>query len=137
MKSFFPVEYLKQMPIEKPKFSEPCNGCGLCCRVQACQVSTHFLKSTQAPCVALEYHDEKFQCGMVLRPEHYLGNEFLAAYKDKKMPGTKEITGEELSLGECFAKLIYSGEGCGMPDEITLVRGKETAEAIIAEANKG
>lgn len=97
----FPFRILQDH--DKPKFGEPCNHCGLCCRVQACHVSRKFLNSQQAPCIALEMHDGKFMCGMVIRPSHYLN----INWRD-------EAFEQELIQG--FKRLIETGSGCGMDD---------------------
>lgn len=101
----FPALWVKDH--NKPKFTEPCNNCGLCCRVQACHVSREFLKSEQAPCIALEYHDGKFLCGMTIRPLHYL-----------ELPADQELH-KQLVAG--FRELLYIGQGCGMRDEIVIM----------------
>jgi len=99
-----------QQHAPKPEFGKPCNNCGLCCRVEACRVSKTFLRSAQAPCIALEFHDGKFFCGMVRRPSYYLNVSHL------------NLGGEaDEILSEKFAALIYSGQGCGMPDEVAVM----------------
>lgn len=58
----------------KPEQGKPCNGCGACCASEPCPVSLALLKQHQAPCVALEWHeqDKRYYCGMVTAPSHYL-----------------------------------------------------------------
>lgn len=91
---------------QKPLFGEPCNNCGLCCRVQACHLSREFLHSEQAPCIALEVHDGKFLCGMILRPSHYLGLN----------PKVDE------HLGKLHGMLVDAGAGCTMDDVVMAVQ---------------
>lgn len=90
---------------DKPRRGEPCNNCGLCCRVDTCQVSRQLLQSEQTPCIALEMHDGKFMCGMLRRPEHYLPN--------------GKVTPEDLHF---ILYWVHPGFGCEMPDEIKLVQ---------------
>jgi len=105
----------------KSKFATECNHCGLCCRVQACEVSLNFLHSNQTPCIALEVHDGKFLCGVVLRPEHY----FPQANQDgKPMEEVREIVKQILAIGE----------GCGMPDNVALARIEDHPELDRAHA---
>ena len=42
----------------KPALAAPCNGCGVCCAAE--------------PCPALEWHDDRYRCGLLARPRHYL-----------------------------------------------------------------
>ena len=113
----FPFHILQDH--DKPLYGEPCNNCGLCCRVQACKVSEIFLKSSQAPCIALEYHDGKLLCGMLIRPAHYLGITF---------PDATAETASQYLIPQ-FRLLIGAGDGCSMPDEVLAVKLKvgETA----------
>lgn len=106
MSTVFPARILQDH--NKPAFREPCNHCGLCCRVQACHVSRNFLKSDQAPCIALEVHDGKMLCGMMIRPATYLG--------------LTHLEGADAELIPMFKRILESGVGCGMPDEIVVIR---------------
>lgn len=106
MSTTFPARILRDH--DKPRFREPCNHCGLCCRVQACSVSLNFLKSEQAPCIALELHDGKMLCGMMIRPAHYLGVTHL-----------ENVDAELITM---FKRILEPGVGCGMPDEVVLIR---------------
>lgn len=38
----------------KPKFGSPCNGCGLCCAMELCEVAEIAFKGASAPCPALK-----------------------------------------------------------------------------------
>jgi hypothetical protein len=107
MSTIFPARILQDHA--KPQFREPCNYCGLCCRVQACHVSENFLHSEQAPCIALEVHDGKYLCGMMIRPSNYLGLTHLGTAADEH-------------LIPLFKRLLESGAGCGMPDEIVVIK---------------
>lgn len=89
--------------IAKPKFREPCNGCGLCCKLQVCEAGKLFLGTTSTPCPALEYESNRYWCGLVRRPHHYLGITFAEA---------------DTILSPGFYTLIAGGQGCGMEDEV-------------------
>lgn len=58
---------------EYPGYMKPCNGCGNCCRDEACDLSIKYLKSTVAPCVALEHDGGRYWCGLVRNPAKHLG----------------------------------------------------------------
>lgn len=50
------------MPItlpQKPKFREPCNGCGLCCTAQLCEVGKLAFPEGTLPCPALSMSSDK------------------------------------------------------------------------------
>lgn len=53
--------------IEKPKFGSPCNGCGLCCKMEVCAIGKGvFGADTPAPCPALIFENKRFWCKFVL-----------------------------------------------------------------------
>ena len=62
--------------LQKPAYGDPCNGCGHCCKEEACWISVNLLKSTVAPCIALEHNDGRYFCGMLRRPSYYLNLRF-------------------------------------------------------------
>lgn len=79
---------------------EPCNGCGHCCKEEACDLSRKYLKSTVAPCIALELQDGRYWCGLVRNPAKYLG---LAEWAN-------DVALQELS--PTFAYMLRLGAGC-------------------------
>jgi hypothetical protein len=86
--------------IERPGYGEPCNGCGFCCKEEACDLSREYLKSAAAPCVALEHQDGRYWCGLVRNPAKYLGLQEWAV---------------EFAQGELSPKFAYAlrlGAGC-------------------------
>jgi hypothetical protein len=88
------------MDRDRPGFGQPCNGCGHCCREEACDLSVQYLKSTVAPCIALEFDDGRYWCGLIRHPAKYLGlkewaNEFALA-----------------ELSPKFAYMLRLGAGC-------------------------
>ncbi len=53
------------MPL-KPKWGEPCNGCGYCCQRQVCLLGLSvFGANTPAPCPALNLLGDKYACGLI------------------------------------------------------------------------
>lgn len=105
--------------LQKPKMGEACNGCGLCCKRTACPISTIFLRSETAPCIALETDGSRYFCGMVRNPSFYTG----------LSPDYDEV------LRPVYLKLL-GGVG-GICD--TLDPGMTEAEAflIMKKANRG
>lgn len=89
------------MPETKPKFGEPCNGCGLCCKTELCDVAEYFFAGASAPCPALEFEDGRTWCGLVRHPSRHLSMNF---------------NGDEVLI-PMILKTLPIGQGCGMPDE--------------------
>ncbi len=87
--------------LRKPPFRAACNGCGLCCAAQICEVGEQYFPGAQAPCPALRLVDGRFRCGLALTPSALLSLRFNA---------------DEI-LAPLFAQAIGSGQGCGMEDE--------------------
>lgn len=90
---------------EKPRFGEPCNGCGYCCALQPCAIAQEYLGAEDVgPCPALVFDNEetRFRCGMVLSPTRFM---FL--------PPDPEA---DLILGTMFAEMLAVGRGCDSED---------------------
>jgi len=49
----------------KPKFTEPCNGCGFCCASSVCEVGLKLHGNTQAPCQLMRWREGRFFCGAI------------------------------------------------------------------------
>lgn len=92
-----------QTPPAKPRFGEPCNGCGLCCAAELCETAEKHFAGAQAPCPALEWDPawNRARCGLVTNPSRHL-----------RMP----FNGDEY-LAPLFARSIAAGQGCGMEDD--------------------
>lgn len=111
--------------IDKPKIGQPCNGCGLCCKVQVCMNGAFVLKlvnrlgdTVPGPCPALvEKQDGTFACGIILTPNKYI--------KSSKYPAQV--------LSKNFAILVGAGTGCDElgddPEDIEIVKLDDTIEA--------
>lgn len=79
--------------VAKPPENDPCNGCGLCCLMQQCDLSID-LFGRQPRCPALEHAGERYACGLVTRPEHHLGVPAVSA------PHFSHLFGDMLAVGE-------------------------------------
>ena len=84
------------MNLVKPKYTEPCNHCGLCCHLELCAVAKIAHPGKSAPCPSLIQKDNEYFCGMVLMEQ---------GLKNKH--------------GSMIAKALGIGTGCSMPDEDT------------------
>jgi hypothetical protein len=90
------------MGLEKPRFGDKCNGCGLCCASQLCDLAEQQFAGAVAPCPALEWEDGRTYCGLVRHPSRHLKINF---------------AGADNSLAPLTEQLIAVGQGCGMPDD--------------------
>jgi hypothetical protein len=101
---------------QKPRFGEPCNGCGYCCTMQPCALAEEFLKCTTGPCVALERDGDRTGCGLVRNPLGYL---FKAAHPQADVPvldaPLATQAGSELSAD--MARALGIGLGCDSDDD--------------------
>jgi hypothetical protein len=93
---------VSESTLEKPKFREPCNGCGVCCALQLCDMAERLFPGATAPCPALEWEDGRAWCGMVRHPSRHLKVNY---------------TGADEAVRPLFIKAIAAGQGCGMEDE--------------------
>jgi hypothetical protein len=57
--------------LAKPRFGDPCNGCGLCCLRSQCGVS-EFLFGERDQCPALVDDGGRFSCGLVSRTAEFI-----------------------------------------------------------------
>jgi hypothetical protein len=103
--------------LKKPECGAPCNGCGLCCQLEACHLSVQFLNSTTAPCVALEHEDGRYWCGLVRNPAKYL-----------RLPAWASETALA-ELSPKFAAMLWLGSGC----DSEIGTGTEQREASSAK----
>ncbi|MBK7899216.1 MAG: hypothetical protein KA603_08315 [Azonexus sp.] len=56
----------------KPALGAPCNGCGVCCAAETCPLGRVVFRQRQGPCPALEWHAERYRCGLLAEPRRYL-----------------------------------------------------------------
>ena len=88
------------MSLTKPKFGDKCNGCGLCCAAELCDLAEDAFPGAAAPCPALEWEDGRAWCGMIRHPSRHLALNYNA----------------DQAVSDLFAQGIAVGQGCGMPD---------------------
>lgn len=62
-----------RLPV-KPRHGSPCNKCGWCCAEEPCSVARKFIPGhpAEGPCLALEWDEGRFTCGMMRRPSRYM-----------------------------------------------------------------
>lgn len=83
------------MPLPaKPRFAEPCNHCGLCCKGQLCDLAQHAFPGASAPCPGLDIREDIALCSLLV---------------------TEAAAGMEPML----ANALGVGCGCSMPDPDT------------------
>lgn len=99
----------------KPRFGEPCNGCGYCCTLHPCLLAQELLNCTTGPCVALEAQDERSICGLVRNPLAYL---FKVAHPDADMSLLDAASNIEAGkeLANDLAAALGVGMGCDSDD---------------------
>ncbi len=78
----------------KPTEGARCNGCGLCCALQLCDLAVEFLDAQTAPCPAMEFADGRFWCGIARNPNRYFG---IPAFANKFI---RPLVHQALSIGE-------------------------------------
>ena len=57
--------------MEKPAYGQPCNGCGQCCQDQLCPLGRRVFPTSRGGCPALMKFEDRFECGLVLRPRQF------------------------------------------------------------------
>jgi len=99
----------------KPKYGQPCNGCGYC-TTEPCALASEYLDCQTGPCFALEYQDGKSICGLVRNPLGYL-------YR-KVHPGSEldilhdpELIERGAALSAQIAAALGVGRGCDSDDD--------------------
>lgn len=51
--------------ITKPIYGAPCNGCGLCCRMEVCGIGKMAYPEASAPCPALRWDGNQHRCALI------------------------------------------------------------------------
>lgn len=57
----------------KPAVGAPCNGCGVCCAAETCPAGRLRFLQRRGPCPALEWHGDRYRCGLLQAPDRYFG----------------------------------------------------------------
>jgi hypothetical protein len=84
----------------KPPEGAPCNGCGLCCALQLCELAVELLDGATAPCPAMEFAGGRFWCGLAKNPGRYFSTPPFA----------------NKFLGPMVQHALSIGEGCDAGD---------------------
>lgn len=116
-------QLIEAVVLDKPAEGDPCNGCGLCCVAQVCDLGLAL--GDDRNCRALiPNEDFTFSCGLVVDPYRYLAEKDLEPWLaiDRVSGGN---TGEE-ALKQMNAEALGAGRGCDADDE--------EADQILAEA---
>lgn len=111
------MQAMIQLPeLQKPRFGQPCNGCGYCCTAEPCGLAQEFLKCFTGPCVALERQGDRTGCGLVGNPLGYL---FKAAHPDADVPLLDAPLACEATdqLSAEMAGALGIGKGCDSDDD--------------------
>lgn len=56
----------------KPRFGDPCNGCGVCCIAVPCVLARDLVGAVEGPCPALEHDGARYWCGLLRAPHKYV-----------------------------------------------------------------
>jgi hypothetical protein len=68
-----PIEVL-----QKPKYGNPCNGCGLCCHMEVCSIGRLAFETDIAPCPGIVYGAGRAWCALVLSESTLGGPQLIA-----------------------------------------------------------
>ncbi|WP_429532476.1 hypothetical protein [Pseudomonas silensiensis] len=105
---------IDSITIEKPVFGDPCNGCGICCIAQVCDLGKE-LGDEQNCKALLQNSDRSFSCGLVVDPYQFMPESELTVWKFIDVQGNGHA-GEEM-LKQLNASLLGAGLGCDSDDE--------------------
>jgi hypothetical protein len=93
----------------KPREGAHCNGCGLCCALQLCDLAVELLDAEQAPCPAMEFTDGRFWCGLARYPGRYFG---IPAFADRFI---RPMVHQELGIVQGVTPAICSDRSLHVP----------------------
>ncbi|WP_186214471.1 hypothetical protein [Burkholderia gladioli] len=98
------------LPIKaaKPEFGSACNGCGLCCLAEQCELSVEVLGKHDR-CPALIEEANRFSCGLIAAPKV-----FVPAGEMRTHAEAVEWGWSALSL--LFSRMLGAGRGCDSSD---------------------
>lgn len=104
---------IDSITIEKPVFGDPCNGCGVCCIAQVCDLGKE-LGDDQNCKALIRNPDRSFSCGLVVDPYQYMPESELTDWKLIDVQGNGRA-GED-RLKQLNASLLGAGLGCDSDD---------------------
>ena len=50
----------------KPREGAPCNGCGMCCALEVCEIGRRALPGATAPCPIMAHDGKRIVCRLVV-----------------------------------------------------------------------
>lgn len=103
--------------LEKPAMYQPCNGCGMCCIVQVCDLGLEL--GDDKNCRALLKNDDgSYGCGLIVDPYSVMPEDRVKSWKtiDSLLPGS---TPGEDALRKYHADMLGAGKGCDSLDWIS------------------
>lgn len=107
-------QLIEAVVLDKPAEGDPCNGCGLCCIAQVCDLGVTL--GDDRNCRALiQNTDNTFSCGLVLDPYRFLDADAVKPWRiiDEMSGGN---AGEQ-ALKKMNAEGLGAGRGCDSDDE--------------------
>lgn len=51
--------------LRPPKWGEPCNGCGVCCQEEVCEIGVAVFATKIAPCPGLKAREGRYVCSLL------------------------------------------------------------------------
>lgn len=105
---------IESVSLEKPQQGAPCNGCGVCCIAQVCELGLAL--GDPINCKALIRNpDLSFTCGLVADPYRFIPEDELQVWKfiDSRQAGAGESRLKRLQ-----ADLLGTGRGCDCDDDV-------------------
>jgi hypothetical protein len=91
----------------KPSWGEPCNGCGICCAAEPCPLGQIVFLRRSGSCPALAWQGERYVCGLVTNPMHYLS----------WLPNSWNSL-----ASRCVTRWIAAGCGCDSHAEVAIAQ---------------
>ncbi|MEA8593044.1 hypothetical protein PZT57_30825 [Pseudomonas aeruginosa] len=105
---------IESVSLDKPALGSPCNGCGVCCIAQVCDLGVA-LGDDQNCKALLQRSDGTFSCGLVEDPYRFIPEVDLSKWLtlDQMSGGA---AGEQ-ALKSLYAEMLGAGRGCDSDDE--------------------
>ena len=60
------ITHLPPVILQRPRYGEACNGCGLCCSLEPCGIAKARHGDIPGPCPELVYDAGRYRCRLVL-----------------------------------------------------------------------
>lgn len=97
----------------KPRPTQPCNGCGVCCLYEPCPLGRLLSRRRQGACVALRWNGAtgQYRCGAVVLPQEVLRAALPAVLRWLAPVATP-------GLSRLAARWIAAGQGCDCSLEV-------------------